>query len=87
MGGHAKCLLLMTREEGGGQKSQKPAYLDNLNDLIYTLHVGMCVSVPACHTTSAQVCSAKKLQFKAAVSQAVWAEPLWTDFLDFVQKC
>ena len=27
MGGHAKCLLLMTRGEGGGQKSQKPAYV------------------------------------------------------------
>ena len=27
MGGHAKCLLLMTRGEGGSQKPQKPAYV------------------------------------------------------------
>ena len=27
IGGHAKCLLLITRGEGGGQKFQTPAYV------------------------------------------------------------
>ena len=45
MGAHARCLLLMTRGEGGGQKSQKPAYVIHGCSLIWFRLLGLFVSI------------------------------------------